>query len=58
MFFDRPSRHDWDAFAEAGRPEFDESEDKWDWNSIYPYYKKVGLGSNPARPPPNLGTRA
>ena len=41
MFFDRPSRFDFEAWSEAGRPEFNSSEDKWDWDGIFPYYKKV-----------------
>jgi len=41
MFFDRPSKFDWDAYAEVGGPEFDEFEEKWDWEGIFPYYRKV-----------------
>ncbi|KAH7371386.1 GMC oxidoreductase-like protein [Pyrenochaeta sp. MPI-SDFR-AT-0127] len=40
MFFDRGSRFDYDAWARAGSPEFDESEHKWDWEGLFPYFKK------------------
>lgn len=43
MFFDRGSSHDFDAFAQVGSPEFDSSTDKWNWNGIFPYFKKVSL---------------
>ena len=42
MFFDRPSRFDFDAWTQAGSPELDSGKDKWDWNSIFPFFKKVG----------------
>jgi choline dehydrogenase-like flavoprotein len=41
MFFDRGSRFDYDSWVEAGSPEFDSCEDKWDWNGIFPYFQKV-----------------
>jgi choline dehydrogenase len=41
MFFDRPSRFDYDAWAKVSSPYFDQSEHKWDWDGIFPYYKKV-----------------
>lgn len=41
MFFDRGSRFDYDAWLQAGSPEFDESEYKWDWDGLFPYFKKV-----------------
>jgi choline dehydrogenase len=41
MFFDRPSRHDFTAWAQMGSPEFDSSHDKWSWDGIYSYFKKV-----------------
>ena len=41
MFFDRGSQHDFDAWAHAGSPEFDKSEHKWNWNGMFPYFKKV-----------------
>ncbi|KAK4182122.1 GMC oxidoreductase [Podospora australis] len=41
MFFDRPSRFDFDAWTRAQEsPEFDNSPEKWDWNGIYPFFKK------------------
>jgi choline dehydrogenase len=41
MVFDRPSRFDFAAWAQAGSPEFDASEHEWDWEGVFPYYKKV-----------------
>jgi choline dehydrogenase len=41
MVFDRPSRFDLDAWAQAAGPAFDASEYKWNWEGIFPYYKKV-----------------
>lgn len=35
MFFDRPARQDHDAWAHAAG-----GGEKWDWNAIYPFYKK------------------
>jgi choline dehydrogenase-like flavoprotein len=49
MFFDRPSRFDWDAYVGVGSPEFDEHEEKWDWESIFPYYRKVQCFSIPKK---------
>ena len=43
MFFDRPSRFDWDAYAEVGSPEFDGHEEKWNWEGVFPYYRKVEI---------------
>jgi choline dehydrogenase len=43
MVFDRPSRLDLDAWAHAASPEFDTSEHKWNWEGVFPYYKKVGF---------------
>ncbi|KAK4245700.1 GMC oxidoreductase [Corynascus novoguineensis] len=40
MFFDRGSRFDYDAWAEVGGPEFEQSSDKWDWAGIFPFFKK------------------
>lgn len=42
MFFDRGSRHDYDAWAKVGSPQFDGSEHKWNWDGIFPFFKKVG----------------
>jgi len=41
MFFDRPSRHDFDAWARAGSPEFDKSPHKWDNDGLFPYFRKA-----------------
>jgi choline dehydrogenase len=41
MVFDRPSRFDHDAWAQASSPEFDASEHEWNWDGIFPYFKKV-----------------
>jgi choline dehydrogenase len=43
MFFDRPSRFDLDAWEQASSSEFDASENKWNWDGVYPYFKKVRL---------------
>ncbi|KAH4010626.1 hypothetical protein HBI56_197920 [Parastagonospora nodorum] len=40
MVFDRPSRFDFEAWAQACSPEFDASEHKWDWEGVFPYFKK------------------
>ena len=40
MFFDRGSRHDYDAWADAGSPEFDSADDRWTWEGIYPFFRK------------------
>lgn len=42
MAFDRPSRFDHEAWAKVNSPYFDASEHKWDWDGIFPYFKKVG----------------
>lgn len=39
MFFDRPSRYDfeaWDRVNDDG-----EGEDRWDWDGIFPHFRKV-----------------
>ena len=41
MFFDRASRFDFDSWDQAGSPEFDGLETKWNWNATFPFYKKV-----------------
>jgi choline dehydrogenase len=41
QFLDRGSRYDYDAWAAIGSPEFDNDENKWDWNGLLPYFKKV-----------------
>jgi len=42
MFFDRPARQDLDAWvkAAAGASNGKEKEEKWDWNSLFPFFKK------------------
>lgn len=47
MFFDRGSQHDYDAWTEAGGPEFAQSSIKWDWEGIFPYFKKVADDHEP-----------
>lgn len=41
MFFDRPSKFDFDAWVQAGGPEFDSSKNNWGWKGIFPFFKKV-----------------
>lgn len=41
QFFDRGSRFDYDDWAAIGSPEFDEESEKWDWEGILPFFKKV-----------------
>jgi choline dehydrogenase-like flavoprotein len=43
MFFDRGSRFDYDSWTEAGGKEFESSGIKWNWEGIFPYFKKVGV---------------
>ncbi|KAK4450532.1 GMC oxidoreductase [Podospora aff. communis PSN243] len=38
MFFDRPARQDLNAWDDAAGDW--ESKDKWDWDTMYPYFKK------------------
>jgi choline dehydrogenase-like flavoprotein len=40
MFFDRGSRFDYDAWMDAGSPEFDSNEHKWNWDELFPFFKK------------------
>jgi choline dehydrogenase len=40
MFFDRPARQDHDAWADAVDDAGDHGGEKWDWNAIYPFFKK------------------
>ncbi|SPN96992.1 related to alcohol oxidase [Cephalotrichum gorgonifer] len=40
MFFDRPSRSDFEAWDQVNSPEYASSEDKWDWDGIFPYFQK------------------
>jgi choline dehydrogenase len=41
MFFDRGSKQCYDAWTAVGSPEFDSSTEKWNWDGIYPFFKKV-----------------
>jgi choline dehydrogenase-like flavoprotein len=49
MFFDRGSRFDYDAWTEVGGPEFAFNSIKWNWDGIFPYFKKVSLVPTPQR---------
>ncbi|KAH8888807.1 GMC oxidoreductase-like protein [Thozetella sp. PMI_491] len=49
MFFDRGSRYDFDAWTQAGSPEFDSSKHKWDWDGIFPYFKKSVTFTEPSQ---------
>ncbi|KAK3897946.1 GMC oxidoreductase [Staphylotrichum tortipilum] len=40
MFFDRGSRFDYDAWTEAGGKAFAKSKVKWDWQGLFPFFKK------------------
>ncbi|PGH14007.1 hypothetical protein AJ79_03276 [Helicocarpus griseus UAMH5409] len=40
QFFDRPCRYDMDDWRQIGSPEFDGSEDKWDWENVIPWFQK------------------
>ncbi|KAL1799433.1 hypothetical protein ACET3X_003470 [Alternaria dauci] len=51
MYFDRGSRHDYNAWARAGDPEFSRSTIKWDWDSLFPYFKKSVTFTEPT---PNM----
>lgn len=44
QFFDRGSRFDYDDWAKIGSPEFDDASEKWDWEGILPFFKKVSCG--------------
>lgn len=42
QFFDRGSRHDFDAWdAATGIEAFDQSENRWDWDGLFLYFRKV-----------------
>jgi len=41
QFFDRGTRLDYDAWALAASPEFDGLADKWNWETLLPYFRKV-----------------
>ncbi|KAK8851980.1 GMC oxidoreductase-like protein [Apiospora arundinis] len=41
QFFDRGSRHDFDVWdAATGIEEFDRTEHRWNWEGIFPYFRK------------------
>ncbi len=42
MFFDRGSRRDYDGWRQAGSPEFDGAPERWDWDGLLPFFRKVG----------------
>ena len=50
MFFDRPSRHDMDAWATVASNGLGSIHTRWDWNAMFPFFKKVrawvGIESN------------
>lgn len=41
MFFDRPSRFDYEAWDELANYGSDGDRISWDWDGIFPYYRKV-----------------
>lgn len=41
QYFDRGSKYDYDGWVDLGSPEFDGSDVKWDWDSLYPLFQKV-----------------
>jgi choline dehydrogenase len=43
QYFDRGSKYDYDAWDQVSSPEFDSSTIKWNWDSLYPYFKKVRM---------------
>ncbi|KAL2173990.1 GMC oxidoreductase-like protein [Thermothelomyces heterothallicus CBS 202.75] len=40
MFFDRASRHDYDAWTAVGGSGFEQSSHKWDWEGLFPFFQK------------------
>ncbi|KAL2158839.1 hypothetical protein VTH06DRAFT_4031 [Thermothelomyces fergusii] len=48
MFFDRASRHDYDAWAAAGGPEFEQSSHKWDWDGLFAFFQKSVTFTEPS----------
>ena len=42
QFFDRGSKHDYNDWATLGKgsPAFDDFEDRWDWDGIFPFFRK------------------
>jgi choline dehydrogenase-like flavoprotein len=49
QFFDRGSKHDYNDWSAIGSPEFDDSGDKWNWEGIFPYFKKSVLFHEPPK---------
>jgi choline dehydrogenase len=43
QYFDRGSKYDYEAWAQVSSPEFDSSTIKWNWESLYPYFKKARM---------------
>jgi choline dehydrogenase-like flavoprotein len=41
QFFDRGCRYDYDDWRTLGGSEFEAFEDKWDWDGMLPWFKKV-----------------
>lgn len=41
QFFDRGSRHDYDAWDEVANDGSKSKDFEWNWRGIYPYFKKV-----------------
>ena len=39
MFFDRPSRYDFEAWDRINGD--GDGEERWDWDSIFPFFRKV-----------------
>lgn len=42
MFFDRPSRYDFEAWDQVN--DADRGGNNWDWDGIFPYFQKVEMG--------------
>ena len=53
MFFDRPARGDLDAWDAAAGNRSMEKRERWDWDSMYPFFKK----SVTFHPPPAVVTQ-
>ncbi|KAF1833386.1 GMC oxidoreductase-like protein [Decorospora gaudefroyi] len=47
MFFDRGSRHDHDAWAKVASLDPDTGAVRWDWDGVFPYYKKSTKFTDP-----------
>ena len=42
-FFDRGSKYDYDGWAQLGSPVFDELDDTWDLESLYPSFQNASV---------------